>query len=84
MDLGLYSLECNKLSKIVLCGVCGFGMTSGSPFYNIHCRVSVLMENRHTFKHFTNADYIIGANGMFFSSKILYFSMIPIFSVCNR
>ena len=46
MDLGLYSLECNKLSKIVLCGVCGFGMTSGSPFYNIHCRVSVLMENR--------------------------------------
>ena len=30
----------------MLWSVCGFGMVSGSPFYNIHCHVSVLLKNR--------------------------------------
>lgn len=45
-DLDLFSLECNEFSRIVLWGVCEFGMVSGSPFYNIHCHVSVLLKNR--------------------------------------
>ena len=35
-----WELSCN-----VLCGVNGFGMASGSAFYNIHFCVSVLLEN---------------------------------------
>ena len=43
---GSLLLECNEFSRIVFWGVCGFGMVSCSPFYNIHCHISVLLKNR--------------------------------------
>ena len=46
MELDPFSMKCNELAYIVLCGVCGFGLASGSTFYNIIFYVSAWMVNR--------------------------------------
>ena len=45
VELGQFSVKCNELSYNVHCGVCGFGMVSGSTFYNIHFCVAALLDN---------------------------------------
>lgn len=47
VDLDLFSMECNELSTNVFLCVCGFDMTSGSPFDGIQCCFPVLLENMH-------------------------------------
>lgn len=46
VELGHFSVKCNELSYNVHCGVCGFGMVSGSTFYNIYFCVAALLDNR--------------------------------------
>ena len=39
------SLGCNEVSSSELWGVCGFGVTVGSLYFNVECCVPVLLEN---------------------------------------
>ena len=59
-ELGPVSMKCNELSCNMLCGVSGFGMTSGSTFYNIHFCVSALLENRFRFSCTEIAGFSLG------------------------
>ena len=45
VELDLFSLECNEVSSSQFWGVYGFGMSSGSLYFNAQCYVPVLLEN---------------------------------------
>ena len=45
VELDLFSLECNEVSSSEFWGVYGFGMSSGSLYFNAQCYVPVLLEN---------------------------------------
>ena len=45
VELDLFSLECNEVSSTELRGVCGFGVTLGSLYFNAQGYVPVLLEN---------------------------------------
>ena len=45
VELDLFSLECNEVSSSVSWGVCGFGVTLGSLYFNAQGCVPVLLEN---------------------------------------
>ena len=44
VELDLFSLECNEVSSSQFWGVYGFGMSSGSLYFNAQCYVPVLLE----------------------------------------
>ena len=45
MELDFFSLECNEFSSSEFWGVYGFGMTLGSPSFNVQDCVPVVLEN---------------------------------------
>ena len=45
VELDLFSLECNEVSSGEFWDVYGFGMTLGSPSFNVQSCVPVLLEN---------------------------------------
>ena len=45
MKLDLFSLECNEVCNSEFWGVCGFGVTLGSLYFNAQVCVLVLLEN---------------------------------------
>ena len=45
VELDLFSLEYNEVSNSEFWGVCGFGMTLGSLYFNVQGCVPALLEN---------------------------------------
>ena len=45
VELDLFSLECNEVSSNEFWGVCGFGVTLGSLYFNAQGCVPALLEN---------------------------------------
>ena len=45
VELDLFSVECNEVSSNEFWGVCGFGVTLGSLYFNDQGCVPALLEN---------------------------------------
>ena len=45
VELDLFSMKCNEVSSSEFQGVCGFGVTLGSLYFNAQGCVSTLLEN---------------------------------------
>ena len=45
LELDLFSLECNEVSCMKFWGICGFGVTLGSLYFNAQGCVPALLEN---------------------------------------
>ena len=45
MELDLFSLECNEVSSSEFLGICGFGVTLGSLYFNAQGCVPAVLEN---------------------------------------
>ena len=45
MELDLFSMKCNEVSSSEFQGVCGFGVTLGSLYFEAQGYVPVLLEN---------------------------------------
>ena len=45
MELDLFSMKCNEVSSSEFQGVCGFGVTLGSLYFNAQGGVPALLEN---------------------------------------
>ena len=45
VELDLFSLECNEVSSSEFLGICGFGVTLGSLYFNAQGCVPELLEN---------------------------------------
>ena len=61
MELDLVSLEGNAVSSSEFWGVCGFGMALGSPHFNVHGCVSVLLEKCLLFSVVCLAPELVGS-----------------------